>query len=142
VKYHVVLLSAALLLAPVSALAADQNDADASCVFVGMRMSQSPDARTRAVSIGTIMYFMGKLDGRNPKFDLEPHLVDLQSHMTQDLLIAEAKRCEGEIAVRGNVINTVGRDLAGSAKPPPAETPPTTAPPTSPPAAAPAQTTP
>jgi hypothetical protein len=120
---RVVLLSAVLLLAPVGAMAADLDTADATCVFVGMRMSQSPDAATRAVSVGTIMYFMGKLDGRSPKYDLLPHLTEVQSRMSQDLLISEAKRCEGEIAVRGAAINAAGRSLAGSAKPP-AGTPP------------------
>jgi hypothetical protein len=129
---NVVLLSAALLLAPACAFAADQDAADVTCVFVGMRMSQSPDAATRAVSVGTIMYFMGKLDGRSPKYDLLPHLSDVQSHMSQDLLILEAKRCEDEISVRGNAIDAAGRSLAGSAKPPattappPATTPPAT----------------
>ncbi len=120
----VVLLSTALLLAPVSAMAAtDQDAADTTCVFVGMRMSQSPDPATRTVSVGTIMYFMGKLDGRSPKYELLPHLMEVQSHMSQDLLMSEAKRCEDEIAVRGAAINAAGRGLAGSAKPP-AGTPP------------------
>ena len=121
---NILLLSAALLLAPACAFAADLDEADVTCVFVGMRMSQSPDAATRAVSVGTIMYFMGKLDGRSPKYDLLPHLTEVQSRMSQDLLITEAKRCEDEISVRGNTINAAGRSLSGSAKPPATTAPP------------------
>jgi hypothetical protein len=131
---NVVLLSAALLFAPVCALAADQDAADVTCVFVGMRMSQSPDAATRAVSVGTIMYFMGKLDGRSPKYDLLPRLMEVQSRMSQDLLMTEAKRCEDEIAVRGAAINAAGRSLAGSAKPPAGTTQPPPPAATTPPA--------
>ncbi|HEV2650634.1 MAG TPA: hypothetical protein VGU69_05200 [Rhizomicrobium sp.] len=115
---NIALLSAALLLAPACAFAADQNTADLTCVVVGMRMSQSPDGRTRTVSVGTIMYFMGKLDGRSPNYDLQTHLADVQSRLTQDALLAEARRCEDEIAARGNAIDAIGRNLPGSLKPP------------------------
>ena len=135
---NVVLLAAAVLLAPVSAIAADLNQADATCVFVGMRMSQSPDERTRGVSIGTIMYFLGKIDGRAPKYDLTAHLIEIQGHMSQDLLVSEAKRCELEIGNRATVINTIGHDLAAAAAahPPAGQvTPPAAAPGTAPPPA-------
>src|ERR1700761_400168 len=99
-----------------------------------MRLSQSPDERARAVSLGTIMYFLGKLDGRSPKYDLQTHLLDVQSHMTQDVLVSEAKRCEGEIKTRADAVNTIGHNLATAARPLATPPPSPGAPPATPPA--------
>jgi len=110
-------LGTALILASMSIASADENDADVACVFVGMRMSQSPDERTRSVSVGVIMYYIGKLDGQSPHLDLQSRLNVVQAHMTHDVLLSEARRCENQIEARGNAINLMGQGLATAQKP-------------------------
>jgi hypothetical protein len=111
-KHWLPLLVAALTLAPLQALAQDADTvADVRCVAVGIRSAELPDSREKSTGLLMALYFIGRLDGRDPKLDLEALLTAQLSKMTAADFTAEAARCGNSLAAKGAQITHVGQDL-------------------------------
>ena len=111
-KHRLPLLVAALTLVPLHAMAQDADTvADVRCVAVGIRSAELPDSRQKSTGLLMALYFIGRLDGRDPKLDLETLLSEQLSKMTAADFTAEAARCGSSLASKGAQITHVGQDL-------------------------------
>jgi hypothetical protein len=111
-KHWLPLLVAALTLVPFQAMAQDADTvADVRCVAVGIRSAELPDSRQKSTGLLMALYFIGRLDGRDPKLDLEALLAAQLSKMTAADFTAEATRCGNSLATKGAQITRVGQDL-------------------------------
>jgi hypothetical protein len=106
------LLVAALTLVPLRAMATDPDTiADARCVAVGIRAAELPDSHQKSTGLLMALYFIGRLDGRDPKIDLEAVLSEQLSKMSAADFTAEATRCGASLTTKGAQITQVGQDL-------------------------------
>lgn len=111
-KHWPPLLLAALGALPLAALAQDADTvADVRCVAVGMRNAALPDSREKSTGLLMALYFIGRLDGRDPKLDLEASLEAQLSKMTAADFAAEGARCGSVLSTKGAQITHVSQDL-------------------------------
>jgi len=112
-KHHWLPVVLALLAtAPPSAMAADPDTvADARCVAVGIRAAETPDSRQKSTGLLMALYFIGRLDGRDPKLDLEALLSEQLAKMTAADFETEGTRCGNYLGSKGAEITRVGQDL-------------------------------
>src|ERR1700685_3052113 len=98
-KYRLSLFVAALTLVPLRVMAQNADTvADVRCVAVGIRSAELPDSRQKSTGLLMALYFIGRLDGRDPKLDLEAMLSAQLSKMTAADFTAEAARCGNSLA--------------------------------------------
>ncbi len=115
-----------MLAAPVAALAilaafaapalADSNIDDVHCLIVEMDLYSSNVPALRSASALGQMYWLGKLDGRDPRLDMEKLMIAELPKMTGDVLKNEATRCGNELKARGAAETAMGQDLAKKAQ--------------------------
>ncbi|HEV2272335.1 MAG TPA: hypothetical protein VGR92_23005 [Steroidobacteraceae bacterium] len=93
--------------------AADQQVvADADCVVVGLRMSQMTRPDQRAAGMLLTAYYLGRLQGREPHFDVE-RLIKMQARsMSSAGFRANAARCGKSLAASGQEIQKISTDLS------------------------------
>src|SRR5690348_7528152 len=85
--------------------------ADVRCVIVGVLLVQKADPTQRSAGSMLSMYYIGRLDGRVPKLDLEELIIKEGSTMTNSDFSAEAKRCGATLSARGQEITQIGKDI-------------------------------
>jgi hypothetical protein len=85
--------------------------ADVRCVIVGVLLVQKADPAQRTAGSMLSMYYIGRLDGRVPKLDLEELILKEGGTMTNADFGAEAKRCGETLAARGQEITRIGQDI-------------------------------
>jgi hypothetical protein len=106
------LLVAALSLLPLQAMAQDADTiADVRCVAVGIRSAALPDSHQKSAGLLMALYFIGRLDGRDPTLDLEARLTEQLAKMTAADFTTEAARCGSTLSTKGAQITRVGQDL-------------------------------
>jgi hypothetical protein len=106
------LLVAALPIVPLQVMAQDADTvADVRCVAVGIRSAELPDSRQKSTGLLMALYFIGRLDGRDPKLDLEALLSEQLAKMSAADFTTEATRCGNSLATKGAQITKVGQDL-------------------------------
>jgi hypothetical protein len=111
-KHWPALLAAALTLSSLQAMAQDADTvADVRCVAVGIRSAALPDSHQKSAGLLMALYFIGRLDGRAPKLDLEALLSEQLSKMTAADFTTEAARCGSSLTAKGAQITRVGQDL-------------------------------
>lgn len=112
-KPSVALLGAALTLMSLPVMAQDaDNVADIRCVVVGIRSAALPDSHQKSAGLLMALYFIGKLDGRDPNIDLEARLSEQLAKMTAADFTTEAARCGNSLSTKGAQITHVGQDLS------------------------------
>lgn len=85
---------------------------DVHCFIVYMQMGanvQEPNLRMAMVMGST--YFMGKIDGRMPKLDLENAVLAESPKLAGDTYRTEVERCGQELQARGEAERAMGNDL-------------------------------
>ncbi len=90
--------------------------ADVRCVVVGIRFSELTDPKLKSAGTMLTMYFVGRIEGRAPKLDIEELLVNEVVKMTSADYGSEAKRCGGSLALKGQDMTKIGNDLLERAK--------------------------
>jgi hypothetical protein len=111
-KHWLPLLMVALSAAPLEVMAQDADTiADVRCVAVGIRAAELPDSRQKSTGLLMALYFIGRLDGRDPKLDLEALLATQLAKMSAADFTTEATRCGTSLATKGAQITQVGQDL-------------------------------
>ncbi len=107
------LLVAALTLMPLQVMAQDADTvADIRCVAVGIRSAALPDSHQKSAGLLMALYFIGKLDGRDPTIDLKARLSEQLAKMTATDFTTEAARCGNTLSTKGAQITRVGQDLS------------------------------
>ena len=107
-----------LLLAATPAPAySDADIADAQCVAAfalvasTLKDQSAADPKATAGVVSGMTYFIGKLRGRTPTFDLEAILRSVFRTVKQDTK-AQVARCAAEMAAVGELMGKVGKSLS------------------------------
>ena len=120
-KHGVIILVATVGLASVRIGAQESvNIADVRCVAVGMKLAGAANSADQSRGFLLTLYYLGRLDGRVPKLDIENLLIAEGSKMTSSDDASEAKRCGARLAVKGEQITKIGKDLIEREKKKPA----------------------
>jgi hypothetical protein len=110
------IVSALFCLAGSTAVAADAanddaTEADVRCVVVAMRMGSSDNPQMKTAGMIASMYFLGRVDSRNPDLDLETRIIDDLDKMTPEDLRAASLRCSEILTARGAALKSMGEDM-------------------------------
>jgi hypothetical protein len=102
----------ASLAAATVARAADEGASpDVRCLAVAATMAQSSDPKTQGVSLAAALYYLGKLDGRDPNFDLEGQLKQELAQLKPQDMIAEVQRCGAQLNARQKTVTEIAARL-------------------------------
>jgi hypothetical protein len=85
--------------------------ADVRCLLASIALMSTPNNTTRAAAATSALYFLGRLDGREPRADLQTLIREESQRMSQSDLAAESKRCGQELRERAQVVSTLGQQL-------------------------------
>jgi hypothetical protein len=85
--------------------------ADIRCVIVGMQLSGMANSPQQSSGILLTWYYIGRLDGRAPKLEIESLLIAEANKMSSSDYASEAKRCGAGLTERGQQVTQVGKDL-------------------------------
>lgn len=101
------------MVAPGLARAKDANlMADVRCVIIGVRMmGDGQNASLKTAGLMLDLYYLGRLDGRDPHFDLEDAIVAQLPKMSQSDYAANARRCGRSLQLKGAQITMIGKEL-------------------------------
>jgi hypothetical protein len=89
----------------------DDTIADVRCIVVGMRFSGLTDPNLKSAGTMLGLYYVGRIEGRTPKLDIEELLVSEAVKMTSADYGSEAQRCGGSLALKGQELTKIGNDL-------------------------------
>lgn len=87
------------------------NIADIRCVAVGMKLAGAANSSDQTRGFLLTLYYIGRLDGRVPKLDIENLLIVEGSKMSSSDDASEAKRCGASLVEKGEQITKIGKDL-------------------------------
>jgi hypothetical protein len=85
--------------------------ADVRCILVGFRLGQMPDQTQRSSGMMLALYYIGRLDGREPQLDIEKLVVEQLASMTSADYASEAVRCGNSLTTKGQQITRIGQNL-------------------------------
>jgi hypothetical protein len=85
--------------------------ADVRCIIVGMRLAESVNCPQQSRGILLAWYYIGRLDGREPKSDIESLLLAVTAKMSDSDYVSEQDRCEAALADNGKQIIRIGQRL-------------------------------
>lgn len=121
--FRTIILSAAVFAgAATAARAADPTPAPASapasdlrCLAVASILASNSDPNLKNAGVMAALYYLGKLDGREPGLDLEARLKQEFTQLTPQEIQPEGMRCGAELAARGKAMTEIGARLQGLA---------------------------
>jgi len=106
------LLCAALAVLPLQVRAQSADSvADIRCVAVGIRAAVMPDSHQKSTGTLLVLYYLGRLDGREPTLDIEKLLTEQIRHMTDADYANEGARCQKDLTTKGAQITHLGEAL-------------------------------
>ncbi|MEJ0008515.1 MAG: hypothetical protein WDM77_19670 [Steroidobacteraceae bacterium] len=106
------LLWATLTVLPLPVLAQTADSiGDIRCVAVGIRSAVMPDSHQKSNGTLLVLYYLGRLGGREPTLDIEKLLTDQIKKMTEADYASEATRCQKDLTTTGAQITRLGEDL-------------------------------
>jgi hypothetical protein len=106
--------TAALLLACgcwVSPALADEQSDDIKCLAASIELSGSQDPDDQSIGMLSTMFWLGRLDGRDPSLDLEKQMAAGAFDMKDTDRKAEAARCATLLKTRGEELTRLGEQL-------------------------------
>jgi len=104
-------LSLVLAAAPLSAQTGEA-EADLNCTAIlATRISDTEPGEKRSGMIAGLMYYIGKLEGRNPQIDLKAELKRTYATLTHERAAAEAQRCDSSLSTKGQSLQKIGSEL-------------------------------
>ena len=86
--------------------------ADVRCMIVAIRLMKVPDPKKQLAGQDAMLYYLGRLDGRGEKLNLESLIAKQAEHMTFSDYKAAAHRCGEKLKARGRQIIAMGQDMA------------------------------
>jgi hypothetical protein len=89
-----------------------ESRADVRCFIAAVSLLQSPNNLNRAAAASTALYYLGRLDGRQPGVDLERIISDESQKLKPEELRSESERCGRELSARAQVISAMGGKLS------------------------------
>ena len=85
--------------------------ADVRCVAVGVRSAEKPDSRQKSTGTLLVLYYIGRVDGRDPSLDIEKALTEQIGKMTDADYASEAVRCSKILTEKGAQITHIGEAM-------------------------------
>lgn len=85
--------------------------ADVRCVIVGMKLGGSGNSTQQTAGMMTALYYIGRIDGREPALDMEVLLTKEFVKMTAADLSREASRCGSHLTEKGKEITKIGEHM-------------------------------
>jgi hypothetical protein len=89
---------------------------DLKCLVFSMTMSGNSDAAKSAVGSMVALYFLGRLDGREPTLNLEKRLGDPDLQLKQAEFARVGMACGGMLQTRGSELAAIGGRLKAIGK--------------------------
>lgn len=89
---------------------------DIRCVVVGMRLSGMANSPQQPRGILLTLYYIGRLDGRSSKLDIEHLIIEETRRMADADYPSEEKRCDSGLVEKGQQITDIGKHLIESGK--------------------------
>jgi hypothetical protein len=84
---------------------------DVRCVVVGMKIGASGNPTQQSAAMMTVLYYIGRTDGRDPALDIEVLLAKEFVNMTSADFSREASRCGNHLTEKGKEITRMGEDM-------------------------------
>jgi hypothetical protein len=84
---------------------------DMRCVIVGMKIGGSGSSTQQSAAMMTILYYIGRIDGRQPALDIEVMLAKEFIKMTPADFSRDATRCGSHLTEKGKQITKMGEDM-------------------------------
>jgi hypothetical protein len=88
-----------------------QTIADVRCIVVGAKLAGLPDSSHRTVGTMLILYYIGRIDGRQPKLDIRHLIAQEVGKLDSQLLVHESERCQNALAAKGRQIELIGKSM-------------------------------
>jgi hypothetical protein len=85
--------------------------ADVRCLVVALKMGSSQNSTLQNAGYMASLYWLGRLDGRAPKLNLEEAVIAELLKMNEDEFRLEAKRCGTILMARGQAETAMGKDI-------------------------------
>ncbi|MBO9714741.1 hypothetical protein [Sphingomonas sp.] len=102
-----------LALALAAALPADANEADLKCVAaIAIALSDASDDKAKPLSY-QLSYFLGKIAGRTPGYDLGANLHRASAAYAADVFKGELGRCADEFRAKMMEVDRASKSLGG-----------------------------
>ena len=106
------LISALAMSVPPQAQAQAKVDpGDLECLAIAFMMVGNKDDSIKQIGLMTSLYYLGKIDSKNPTTDLEQPIYDELTKITPVTAEAIGKRCGAELQARGKSLTDVGQRI-------------------------------
>ena len=90
---------------------ADDTESDVRCLLVSMSLIQAQSSTLQTAGMMSVMYWLGRLDGRTPELNLETRLTAEIKAMTREEFGATALSCGTKLQARGKFMTDMGQDM-------------------------------
>lgn len=111
------LLGAGPAAADTKSTAAASIAGDVHCVVIGLILFRSTDTTAQTAGLIMTYYYLGRLDGRTPKPDLE-HLISVEAKkMTPADMQADQARCGTELDAKSRALQLIGQHASIGVQP-------------------------
>jgi len=99
--------------APSHAQTLSPQEGDLRCAAFGLALAGMPNAPAQQQSGGTMIaiYYIGRVEGRDPSINLEDALFELSQRVSYAELENERQRCAAEFQATGQRLTTMGTNL-------------------------------
>ena len=119
-RYRIRTLLCCFVLYPTGAIAENATtDNDVRCLMIGLQLAQSDNQAARASGFASAMYYMGRLDGHDPRLDIEKALMGeivKYSKEPSEQRRAIAVACGKQLQERGAAMSVIGNHIAERGK--------------------------
>jgi hypothetical protein len=84
---------------------------DIRCVLVSGAIAQSDDPQTKQIGEASLLYFLGRLEGRGATANLVPRIVEQAGRMSADDMKAQVQICGPMVTAAGQSLEALGAAL-------------------------------
>lgn len=84
------------------------NEKDLRCIALIAQVIPGADGEAKSGLVGGLMYFLGRIEGRDAKYDLETNLTRLLGGSKPADLSGDRQRCADILTEKGNLLVAIG----------------------------------
>lgn len=95
---------------------APETTTDLKCLVFAISLSANSDPAKASVGTMAALYFLGRMDGREPKLDLENRLIQPDMQLKPTDFAQLGKACGGMLQTRGSELTAIGERLQAKGK--------------------------
>ena len=87
---------------------AAENEKDLRCVALIAQIIPGAEGEAKSGLVGGLMFFLGRIEGRDSKYDLEANLTRLLGGSKPTDLSGDRQRCADTLTEKGNLLIAIG----------------------------------